>query len=492
MKIRFLSGILLSALSGILILLSFPPYGIWPLAWIGLIPCLIAQYRFFPVKWSSLAPALAILFWLGPFLARLFGSEFGPVFEYLGVWIALLIFFLQKERKFIESTEYRWFILQGVTGWVGFEMVRVSFIPLVATSGFIGYTQSTQPWVIQPVSIFGIFGLDLVILLVNFSLAQGLLVWFDRQWKPAHAVSVNGIAARRWGIITGFILVAWIGLSVIILLSFPKDTPKVRVATVRPGFALPAHRDSVSNSQVRFDKFAIQIREAASKGAQIIYSPEMLFNFNPQAEYTEQFRMLARETGAYLFITYTVSAEGEPWRNESVMLSPAGNFSAVYGKNHTWGIGEPTTPTAGNFVVYDTPLGKLAGLICHDANYTDIARKLSYRGARIIAAPYCEFGGFGEQAWNNVLFRAVENRTAFILSGTNTVSAIINPDGTVVALNTDIKGSDTILVGNINAGPDHAPYTKLGDIMGWVSLAGMIFFIVFQIIEQHNKHPSRV
>ena len=165
----------------------------------------------------------------------------------------------------------------------------------------------------------------------------------------------------------------------------------------------------------------------------------MMFNFDPQVEYTEQFRALAKETGAYLFITYTVAIEGQPWRNESVMLSPDGEFSQVYGKNHTWMIGEPPTPSAGVFPVYDTPLGKLAGLICHDANYTDIARKLTANGAQIIAAPYREFGGFGEQAWTNALFRAVENRTAVVISGVATVSGIINPDGSLVALDTDIE-----------------------------------------------------
>jgi len=41
--------------------------------------------------------------------------------------------------------------------FVGFEMVRATFIPLVGTSAFVGYTQATQAWVIQPVSIFSVY-----------------------------------------------------------------------------------------------------------------------------------------------------------------------------------------------------------------------------------------------------------------------------------------------------------------------------------------------
>ncbi len=71
-KKRFALGLIFSALSGILLLLSFPPYGLWPLAWIALVPALFAQYRLLPQRWSQLATALYALFWLGPFLAQAF------------------------------------------------------------------------------------------------------------------------------------------------------------------------------------------------------------------------------------------------------------------------------------------------------------------------------------------------------------------------------------------------------------------------------------
>ena len=62
---RIIIGIVLSALSGVMLLLSFPPYGVWPLVWVAFVPYLFAQYRLWPRKWSSLAPAIALLIWLG-------------------------------------------------------------------------------------------------------------------------------------------------------------------------------------------------------------------------------------------------------------------------------------------------------------------------------------------------------------------------------------------------------------------------------------------
>jgi len=485
-KIRFGLGILLSAISGLLLLFSFPPYGLWPLIWIACVPYRFAQYRLFPIKWSSLAEATAILFFLGPFLARLFGTEFGPFFYLLGVLIAILIFFLSRERKFIEMTGYRWFILYGAVAWVAFEMIRATFIPLVATSAFIGYTQSTQPWITQPVSIFSVYGLNLVIMMVNFALAQGLMAWADRKWQVEDVVPVNQKSTRSGLIISGAVLVAWFGISFVLLSTAPKDVPSVRVAAVQPGYTLPAFQDEVNTSRMRFDAFAEDARDAVQQGAEVIFTPEMLFNFDPQVEFTDEFRALAAETDTYIYITYVVAIEGQDFRNESVLLSPSGEFSEVYGKNEI-PPGEPVTPTAGVYPVVDTPLGRLATMICHDANYTATARKLKANGAQLVSAGLNEFGGFGEQYWTNVSFRAIENRTAMVVTSRETGSAIINPDGTPSALNLD-KGEHLVLVGDVILGSGDTLYTSLGDILGWVSLVVFIAFMVFQsIVEKRAK-----
>lgn len=58
--IRLLAGQALAVLSAVLIVLSMPPYGIWPLALVGLLPMLLAQYRILPRRLSSLGTAVTI------------------------------------------------------------------------------------------------------------------------------------------------------------------------------------------------------------------------------------------------------------------------------------------------------------------------------------------------------------------------------------------------------------------------------------------------
>jgi len=486
-RLRVTLGILLSALSGVMLLLSFPPYGLWPLMWVGFVPHVFAQYRLMPFKWTSLAVALANLVWLGPFLAGLFGTEAGFFFTYLGVWIAILNLLISKDRAFQEATRYRWLVLYGMASFVGFEMIRATFIPLVATSAFVGYSQAKQAWLIQPVSIFSVYGLDLIILLVNYSLALAGISWFDRRWLSTDAAPVDRRMARKWLNIAGIALATWIAIS-LVMMNSKADMPTIRVAALRPNFPLPAFQDEANTAQVRLGVFAKQAREAAAQGAQVLYTPEMMFNFDPQVEYTDQFRAVAKETGAYIFITYTIVKEGSPWRNEAVLLTPQGEFLEVYGKNHAFG--EPPSAMRGVYPVYNTPLGLLATLICHDANYTDVARKLAANGAQITAAPIREFGGFGEQYWTNALFRAVENRTAVVVTGVANVAAIINPDGSLVTLDTDRNGSRLTLVGDVTLGSGKAPYTSLGDVLGWVSMAGFVFFNVFQFVTNRRARKA--
>jgi apolipoprotein N-acyltransferase len=473
-----------------MLLLSFPPYGIWPLAWIALVPSLLAQHRLLPLKWSSLAPSVTILCWLGPFMARMFGMDNGPFFAALGVLISILVFFTSRERRFMEITGYRWFILHGVFGWVGLEMIRATFIPLVATNAFIGYTQATQAWIIQPVSVLGVYALNLLIMLVNYALAQAAVAGFDRKWRLDGTAPVSASGTGRWLAAVGIALASWAGLSLSILNQSPESGRTVRVAALQPNFAKPAFQDEAEGSEGRFEAFAEWTRQAAARGAQLICTPEMAFNFDPQESFTSEFRALARETGAFLFITYSVALAGRPFRNEAVLLSPSGEFSLVYAKNHI-PPGEPPSPVKGKFPVFETPLGRLTTLICHDANYTDVARKLTRAGAQLIAAPLNEFGEFGEQYWTNVTFRAVENRAAMIVTARQTGSAIIDPYGRQVALNTNAAGEQVVLMGDVKLGSGNTVYLQTGDWAGWLSLAVFAFFLVFQSITEHKTGKAK-
>jgi apolipoprotein N-acyltransferase len=374
-------------------------------------------------------------------------------------------------------------ILQGVLGWVGFEMVRTTFLPLVATSAFIGYTQATQPWLIQPVSVFSIYGLNTVIMLVNYALAQAAIAWYDRR-SDSESPALGQRMSLRWLAAVAITLAAWIGLSLVMLSGAPEDAPTVRAAALRANYPLPAHHDEVNNDEVRFDTFSRQAYEAADQGAEILFTSEMMFNFDPQVKYTEEFQAVAAETDTWIFIAYSVIEEGEPSRNETVLLSPDGTFSEVYNKTHI-PPGEAYDVPGGNYPVFETPFGTLGALICADGNYTDITRYLAQNGAQLIAAGYKEFPGFGEQLWQNTIFRAVENHTSLVVTGATSVAAIVDPYGKIVSLDVNKEGSEVVLIGDVSLGSGEGTlYTRLGDILGWVTMLGWVGLTVYQSVEE--------
>ncbi len=475
---HFVLGVLLSALSGVMMLLAFPPYGIWPLAWVAMIPALFSQYRLFPRVFSSLAFSLFVLFWLGPYL----GIAFGPSMAYLGAPIAFATLFINIERKFHELTGFRWFVLYGIFLFVGQEMIRALFVPGFGTGAFVGYTQATQAWILQPVAIFGIYGFDLMILLVNYALGLGLLAWYDRKYPSAN-VRVDERLSKRWLIGAGVALIAWIGLSLVMLISTTKDAATVRVASLRAGFPLAGVVDKETMSQVRFEKFASQAREAAAQGAQVLVTSELMFGFDPQEQYTEEFKAIARETDTYIFIGYGVVDEVNlTFRNQMVLLSPSGEFSTIYSKNHPVPPYEPLSLGAGVYPVFDTPFGNMAAMICQDTNFTDVSRRLAANGAQLIADGFDLYGGDAEQKLTYLTFRAIENHSAFIATDTSHLSAIVDGNGRQIAVDTDFEGSPLVMVADVSMGSGATIYSSIGDVLGWVALAGFAFFFTFMIV----------
>lgn len=105
---------------------SIPPYPFWPLIFVAAIPFLLAQSYVLPGRWSSLAPAITVGGWIGFYFARIFGLGGGGAWymRSLPLLISVLVFLTEHgTRRLNERTGYRWFILQGVTGWIGFEMI---------------------------------------------------------------------------------------------------------------------------------------------------------------------------------------------------------------------------------------------------------------------------------------------------------------------------------------------------------------------------------
>lgn len=461
--IKLIGGLALSALSAGLLLLSMPPYGLWPLALIGFGPMLIAQYRLLPRRLTNVAPAIGIGGYLGLVLYRIFPAELAdraPWLPYFPLVVVAIVYLAELGSvKFHTATRYRWFVLNGALIWVGIEMVREL---IVGTGGFIAYAFYQAPLLLQPMSVFGIFGLSLMATLIGYTLGLAAIALLDRFSPPDGSLHVPWPLARRWLIVTAGLAALWIGLG---LIQFqPATTPTVRVAVVQPGVPnLPNLRRGT--------------REAAHQGARVIVWPEGALGFDPQVTRSVELKALAAETGAYLVVGYGFTTS-QGLRNEAIILSPDGTFDAPYGKDHpvAW-LGE-TSLTRGAYPVVEAAFGTLGTIICNDLEFTDSARNLARQGAKLIAAPSNDWQALYDTQYLMPVFRAVENRVAMVKADTQYDSAIVDAYGRVLAWSSQRVGGSDLLVADVPIGLADAPQIFLGDWIGWISLAGMAFFIL--------------
>lgn len=471
LMLRLLLGLFLSALGALLFTLAFPPYSFWPLAFIWAVPVMLAVHRVMPERLSGLAMGVGV----GGFFHGYFGGMFeGILFmQYLPLLIGVIAALMgSRDRPFHARTGYRWFVLHGAAVWVGVEMIR-GFIPVIGTWGFAAYTVYQQPWMIQPVSIFSIYGMSLLIMLFNYALAQLLLVWMDRHWRFAEKdVPVNPARAMRWAGGICLLLLAWGGIS---LSMYRAPEPDLQVAAVQPAAIISAEADEegISKGLEIIDDLT---RQAADDGASFIVWPEGFLSFDPQEKETSFFTQLAEEIGAYIAIGYAVQTD-EGLRNEATVLSPEGKYLGVFGKDHPVAFAGETSITRGTYPVYDTEIGSLGTIICYDLDFTDTARKVASNGAEVIGVPSADWPAIAHKHYSHVVFRAVENRVSMIKADTAFDSAIIDPYGNIINKHVSPVGDRAVLVEGVPLGSSDTINMRWGDWIGWISLAAMIFFL---------------
>lgn len=477
---RVIAGLLLGALSAACLILAFPPYNLWPLIFLAWPPMLLADYRVLPRRLAGLGSGVGIGGWLLAYLTMIFGLEAGTWFMQA---FAVLVGFLaysggRGNRSFHDRTGYRWFVPFGVVNTVGIEMLR-GFIPILATHAFVGHTLHTQPWLIQPASIFGIYGLDVVIMLVGYALGLTALDLYDRRWRRDEIAGVDRKLGLRWLAATGIVTAVWIVLSLILLAGAPQDPPTVRIGGVQHGYVRPGHRDP-ETQVARLQTLAEGTRQAATQGARVAVWPELGIGFDPQIEQTDALRALAAETGTSLLIGYGVDSPAG-WRNEAVMLMPQGSFLDVYGKNYP--AGEPRIVTSGRYLVYDTPVGRLAPVICNDVNYTTPARIVARMGAQVLMVPTRMFAGVWREMQVMAVFRSVENRLSTVLVDGAFRITMVDPYGRMIADSVTPTPSAQTVVADVPLGTPGTLYTRLGDWVGWFCLLAWVGSMIYQSTE---------
>jgi predicted amidohydrolase len=176
------------------------------------------------------------------------------------------------------------------------------------------------------------------------------------------------------------------------------------------------------------------IRRARDKGGDLIMTPEVCTMLEPRrklgrekVEFEEssaalqQFRELAKETGAWILIgSMATKLEGEErMANRSILLNADGASVARYDKIHMFDVdvGEGNTFRESNgyrpgeaATLASTPWGGLGMTVCYDMRFPNLYRDLAKAGADFLAAPSAFTVPTGIAHWHVLLrARAIEN-----------------------------------------------------------------------------------
>ena len=193
------------------------------------------------------------------------------------------------------------------------------------------------------------------------------------------------------------------------------------VAALQPGLrrgdamGTPDDRD-----RAMLDRLTAQTRVAAGRGARLVVWPEAALAADPAIAYARELADLARESGASIVVGYGIDTPAGR-RNEVVTVDPWGEFVGRYGKDHPVGFLGETSVWRGTYPTVDTPFGRMGTIICYDMDFTDTARELARRGAKVIAVPSADWPAIAAKHYTFAVFRALETGAVLAKSEYNRV-----------------------------------------------------------------------
>ncbi|OLZ63063.1 nitrilase [Streptomyces sp. IMTB 2501] len=243
------------------------------------------------------------------------------------------------------------------------------------------------------------------------------------------------------------------------------------VASVRP--AMTAVED---------DLLASTRREAAA-GAKIVIWPENAVRTQESQEPAAiaAARAQARRSGIYLEIGIRVYSTTAPayGRDEALLIDPRGTVLWTYQKAHPIPGSERYTPGDGHVPVVRTPYGRLANVICYDADFPALMRTR----ADIMLVPAHDWKEYGGAHTDKAALAAVEGGYSLIRQDEEGVSAAYDDEGRVLATaDYFATGGRQTMVANVPVRGGTTVYDRVGDTFAWLCLGALAALTVTALV----------
>ncbi|MBI2841955.1 MAG: apolipoprotein N-acyltransferase [Armatimonadetes bacterium] len=491
---------LLATASGVMLALAFPRPGVYPLAWVALVPLLAAIRRVGPAAGFGLGFLTGLIF-----------------FSVLLYWIALFGYLPWAMLAVVEALFIACFALLANLAWRGrrFAILAVpalwtaiEWLRSLGTFGFtwggLGYSQARWPEIVQLASITGVWGVSFAIVLVNVLLVESLARTDRRRYLFASlaaavivAMYLGGISSitrsrisapdKQVALVQGGIEMAWrdSGLLDRIWRTYWPLTESIRGRVdfiVWPESALPDDLLSSPSLQREMSRLARAFDAHILTGG-----PHIVPDDRAEAGYREY-------NGAYL-ISPSGELAGEYFK---VHLVPFGEF--VPGRNwipfiERYRVREVDYSPGKSHNTLRSESGDVGVMICFESIFPQIGRKITGDGAGMLFVITNDswFGRTAAAAQHHdfSILRAVENRRYIARTATTGITSLIAPTGQVMG--SISLGRSSVLTGRASFIRTKTFYTKYGDWFAVLCAAvGLISLLVCKthsfLITKPRKH----
>ena len=505
-------------LSGVLLALSFPRYGHPAVAFVALVPLLIALSGWngrtvrLPGVTARRGFTLGLIagfihfagtvYWTGATVSTFGGL---PVFVAVIVAGLLALYMAAYVALFgaVTAILVRRFHVSGLwlapAAWVSFEYVRSS----VVLDGFpwipLGNTMVTLLPIAQLASVFGVFGLSLFVAALNVGFAVTAISG-GRRRAIAAAATVTAIAAvSLWG---------GLRLSSNVL---TQGTP-IKVGLIQ-GNISQTDKWNPARAGMIVDRYLQLTSQAAAQGAQFLIWPESSTPFYFEDDPSGQvIRDAVRKLGRPLLLGSDEFEEDTPPKhyNAAFMLDTAGATAAVYRKIHLVPFGEyvplqrllffvgPLVEAVSAFsrgtrvTMLPVEGHMVSTAICYEVTFPALAREAVRQGSEMLTTVTND-AWYGEssaafQHFEMAAMRAIEQGRYLVRAANTGVSGIIDPYGRVL-IRTNLFETVAV-VGEARFVQARTPYATIGDLVVFVSAAVIVLASGLVFVEGRKPHAN--
>ena len=386
--------------------------------------------------------------------------------------------------------------------WVATELGRTRIF-----GGFpwvlLGYSQTTVLPIAQFASVFGVYGVSMLVASLSAALAASAVL-NTKAAKPATQTSFTGRYAPVVMVLAMLMAVAVWGARRAAVAEWTHSGEPIRVGLIQ-GNVDQDEKIQSARAPAIFQEYLGMTRQAIREGAEFVIWPESStpFRFEDDLFAAAQVRALARQARVPLLFgsdQFVRSPAGGPtaFYNAAFLVKADGSTGGVYRKMHLVPFGEyvplkklfffaaPLVQAVSDFSAGEDavllPVGNhlVSTAICYEVVYPDLVRRFVTGGSELLttitndawfgptSAPYQHF----EQA----SMRAIEEGRYLVRSANTGVSGIVDPYGRVLARTAIYQPA--VVVGEARFLKTSTFYARHGDILAYASVLAVAALLI--------------